>query len=259
MRTELFGLRACGFLLALALLLFESGSSTRADEPSGAAADAGCAPWFKGIDQDNLIPRYWEELGKSKDAGMWHFGAHSVPDVRACNTILRSWASPAAESGNPEAQFVLAHLIFHGRIVGGELWDDGPLDDFAAAFDWFRKAADQGYPPAIRKLANLYIWVLFNLSDANSANPAGTQSEDQYSSYGRTAKEALDWFREAAERGYPEGQFGLGLLYGRGWSGKTGPDIPKDHALARKWYEAALEQGYTPAKGALEQLDSISE
>jgi len=256
MKSGLLGFWVCGFLLALSFFLFATGSSLRADEASGAAADADCSAWFKDINRDNLIPRYWEELGKSADAGMWHFGAHSVPDVRACNMILRGWIFPAAENGAPEAQFVLAHLIFYGRIVGGERWEDDPLDDFEAAFGWYRKSADQGFPPAIRKLANLYIWVLFDLSDANAANPVEGAEPDQFSAYGRTAKEAQDWFREAAERGIPEGQFGVGLLYAQGWKGKTGPEIPRDTALARKWYKAALEQGYTPAKGALEQLDN---
>lgn len=57
------------------------------------------------------------------------------------------WYATAAAAGDAEAQFYLAKLYGAG---------EGTATDTAAALDWYVRAADQGYLPAIRVLAMSY-------------------------------------------------------------------------------------------------------
>ena len=70
-------------------------------------------------------------------------------------------------------------------------------------------------------------------------------------------KEAVKWFRKAAEQGHLEAQFNLGFMY------ETGDFTLKDDKKSFKWYRKAAEQGldyaqhklgdmYSKGKGTLE-------
>ena len=56
---------------------------------------------------------------------------------------------------------------------------------------------------------------------------------------------AAKWCRNAAEEGYAEGQFGLGVLI------FLGQGMPQDNAEAVKWYRRAAQQGHARAQAAL--------
>jgi len=62
-------------------------------------------------------------------------------------TARRHWED-VAESGDPQAQFMLGHLVQNGL---GQPWSN------AAAARWYRLAADQGLPEAQTALADLYL------------------------------------------------------------------------------------------------------
>lgn len=49
--------------------------------------------------------------------------------------------------------------------------------------------------------------------------------------------EAVKWYRNAAEQGYPDAQFALGFMY------ENGKGIEEDDAEAMRWYRKAAEQG----------------
>jgi|GEM_PF-3671255 len=55
--------------------------------------------------------------------------------------------------------------------------------------------------------------------------------------------EAFRWYRKAAEKGYSTAQYFLGNAY---YSGKT--SLPKDYAESVKWYRLAAEQGHAKAQ-----------
>ena len=50
-------------------------------------------------------------------------------------------------------------------------------------------------------------------------------------------KEALMWYKLAADQGYADAQFNLGLMY------SDGTGVPEDDTEALKWYHLAAEQG----------------
>lgn len=54
--------------------------------------------------------------------------------------------------------------------------------------------------------------------------------------------ESLNWYRENAEKGYPEAQYNLGVLYA------TGRGVMLSHTEAVKWYRLAADQGLPNAQ-----------
>jgi hypothetical protein len=63
-------------------------------------------------------------------------------------------------------------------------------------------------------------------------------------------KEAVKWFRLAAETGLAQAQYNLGVMYG------DGEGVPQDDKEAVKWYQLAAEQGVTEAQIKLGKMYS---
>jgi TPR repeat protein len=83
--------------------------------------------------------------------------------------------------------------------------------NYQTAMDWYRKAADAGYPPAELSVGILYM------------SGRGTPKDE---------KTAVDWFRRAAEHGLPEAQI---QLSGDTLSGVATADGKPDKIEALKW------------------------
>ena len=118
-------------------------------------------------------------------------------------TALQMW-KPLAEQGDFDLQFALGKVYLSGQ-------------NYAEAFKWFRRAAEQG-----DRVAAGYLGVFY-------ANGEGV---------GEDKSKALHWFRFAAEEGDAYGQYILGELYD-----KAGLGLPQNHVLSAKWYRLAVEQG----------------
>ena len=61
-------------------------------------------------------------------------------------------------------------------------------------------------------------------------------------------KEAVTWYRKAADQGHVNAQFNLGVKY------VNGQGVPKSDKEALKWYQKAANQGHIGAKAAFERL-----
>ena len=57
--------------------------------------------------------------------------------------------------------------------------------------------------------------------------------------------QALKWYTKAAEHGYSDAEFSLGVMY------DNGQGVTQDYAEAAKWYRYAAEQGYADARWSL--------
>ncbi|MBD3663160.1 tetratricopeptide repeat protein [Sulfitobacter aestuariivivens] len=115
---------------------------------------------------------------------------------------------PAAEAGNPVAQNVL-----------GVSYEDGmglPVDP-QAAYDWYKRAADQGMGKAMHNLGHLK-W--------KGAGPVAADPE-----------EARAWFTQAIAAGYGPAHANLGLMWNEGIGG------PEDPERAVEIYRAGLAAG----------------
>ena len=55
-------------------------------------------------------------------------------------------------------------------------------------------------------------------------------------------REAVRWYRMAADQGDADAQFNLGVMY------DNGRGVPQDYAEAVRWYRKAADQGYADAQ-----------
>ena len=109
-------------------------------------------------------------------------------------------------------------------------------------------------------LAAVFLWMRYE----SYLQPSGAGSRDEARTqylrgleYQKAEKytEALTCFRSAAERGNPEAQYTLGIIYSVRFSIRYG--VIPDADEARKWFQRAAEQGHTGAQERLKGLDTI--
>ncbi len=136
----------------------------------------------------------------------------------------------------------------------------GVPTDYDEAVKWFRKAAEQNYPPAQSVLGDCYIFGRGVQKDYTQAvkwyrkaaeqNDAVAQNNlgVRYANGQGVAKdlsEAVKWFRRAAEQNNEAAQCNLAVRY------VNGQGVAKDLSKAVKWFRRAAEQGYAPAQFSL--------
>ena len=66
-------------------------------------------------------------------------------------------------------------------------------------------------------------------------------------------KEAVKWYRKAAEQGFVYAQFNLGMMY------RKGEGVLEDDKEAVKWYRKAAEQGFATAQRQLGILYALGQ
>jgi len=103
----------------------------------------------------------------------------------------------------------------------------GVQQDYAKAFKWFKKAADQGYANAQSNLGVCYF--------------LGQGVPQDYTI-------AYKWFQEAAKQDHSGAEFNIGVLF------QNGLGYPKDMSSAVRWYRKAANQGHPGAQKALNDL-----
>ena len=97
----------------------------------------------------------------------------------------------------------------------------GVSQDYNKAYEWYKKAANQGY-----SAAQYNIGVLYN-------NGYGV-SQDYNKAY--------EWCKKAAAQGYSAAQSGIGVLH------NNGQGVSQDYNKAYEWYKKAADQGYSAAQ-----------
>jgi TPR repeat protein len=122
-----------------------------------------------------------------------------------------------AQSGVPEAQYLLALIYSDGRLMP---------KDRAVSRQWMLKAAEQEYVPAELEMGEMYL------------ENAKTRPLPDYADADR-------WLRLAASHGDAEAQFWLGTGYERGSFGAI------DYREALKWLRMASAQGLPDAQCCL--------
>ena len=100
----------------------------------------------------------------------------------------------------------------------------GVEKDEKEAVVWYRKAAEQGHPPAQNNLGFCY------------ESGQGVVKDD---------KEAAKYYQLAAQQGHVDAQNNIGMCYERG------EGVKKDCKKAENWYQSAAKQGHTFAQGNL--------
>ena len=138
-----------------------------------------------------------------------------MPMARACQRMLMP---PLNGGRNPPnrarsmRKTPWASFIFYGEHPG-----DTNHVNYAEAAQWLRKAAEQGYAPAMSTLG-FYVSIRLGV--------------------GRDWSQALKWNRRAAELGDATAQDNLGQMYENGYAG-----LPHDLVQAYKWFWLSEQQG----------------
>ena len=130
-----------------------------------------------------------------------------------------------ARAGNAEAQFMVGEGFRHGSAGDSE-----DVQDVTQALEWYRRAAQQGYPAAIYAIAQVY------------ETGDGVASDLQ---------QALPWYVRAAETGHIAAQIRLAELY---TAGSIDDDDVLQDAPALYWYQQAALRGDRIAQERLSQL-----
>jgi TPR repeat protein len=169
----------------------------------------------------------------------YYYGRGVEPDYAKA----MEWYRKAADRGLAVAQYNVGVI-------------SGVARDIEQAKIWYEKAADQGYAPAKAELGRLQPQPNQKEQTASvDASAEGPQKQglppisiDKAPVTPQAQYELMVRYREAAVRGLADAQYNLGVLYENRWG--VGGDI--DQALV--WYQKAADQGYGPAKVALQRL-----
>ncbi|WP_026280202.1 DUF1566 domain-containing protein, partial [Thioalkalivibrio sp. ALJ8] len=152
------------------------------------------------------------------------------------------------EEGDPHAQYLL------GEIHYFEDW--GPSTDREQAMEWFRRGAEQQYPPSMLE----YGYLLLNGGSSEDDREAGRDwlrqaaemgmADAQYR-FGETLlsdrKTRHEWRTRAAELGHRGAQRQLAFSYHAG----AGPSLERDFEKASFWFEKLARAGDSGARGML--------
>ncbi|KAJ1918391.1 hypothetical protein H4219_002617 [Mycoemilia scoparia] len=126
----------------------------------------------------------------------------------------------AANLGSANAQYQLGLLFEFAEF-------NFPADPFASV-TYYRMAADQGHAEAQMALSGWYL--------------SGSEGVIEQSD-----KDAFEWAFEAAKKGLPRAEFGMGYYF------EVGIGTIKDPNVARDWYQLAAKHGSEEAKKRLNE------
>ncbi len=153
-----------------------------------------------------------------------------------------------ANEGNVEAMFLFANALVEGLAIE---------EDIPAAFQWYRKAAEQGLATAQHNLGCLYEYgtgVRLDLTRAAEWYRRAAEQGFAMAQYnlgclytdgtavGKDLTKAAEWYRKAADQGLANAQYNLGLCY------QKGDGLEQDSSQATDWYRKAADQGYASAQ-----------
>lgn len=166
------------------------------------------------ITDDRKYQRWaWRTLGI-----MLSRGEGVKADVARALPWLKKAADPLLQDGY--AEYVLASLYAVGRGV--------PPDEKLAADLMFR-AANHGWADA---MSDWGAWLI--------NGKAGYKSP----------KEAVEWFKKAADKNHTTACYNLGIVY------ENGMGVDKNLDEAKQWYEKAAKYGHQKAKAAVTRLSA---
>ncbi|KAG9062195.1 hypothetical protein KI688_006527 [Linnemannia hyalina] len=143
------------------------------------------------------------------------------------------WYLKAAERHHPRAQYNIGLLYEKEHDEEGDYreenyreeddgeGDDAVLQDGTNAFEWFLKAALQGYADAQAKVSQAY------------TNGAGISKDNI---------KAMEWSVKAAENGHAGMQYNMGAAY------EKGQGVPQSDSRSFEWYLKSADQGFTKAQ-----------
>lgn len=182
----------------------------------------------KGVKPDYREAASWFEKAASKGCalgwfylGTMHFTGRGFPKNPQHADENCEKAYRAIKPEDPECLSALGWMQVEGM---------GTEQKRPEGIDRYKKAAGEGYVPAMIRLGDLYV------AEKNR-------------------KEAMAWYQQGADKGDPEAQTNLGEmndLFDKGYNPRGGTSPV--YAKAADWYKKAAEQGYARAQYRLGDL-----
>ena len=159
------------------------------------------------------------------------------------------WFRKAVEQDCAIAQYGLGYCYYKGK---------GVLQSYEEAVNLFLKAAENGHIEAQCKLGDLYIGEKRRSAVCEALiQIASRYSFDSYSEKHeypvRNNKEAVKWYKRAAERGSSYAQYRLGEIYYPHITNEF-INIESSIEMSFNWYKNSAEQGYAKAQYKLAQF-----
>ncbi len=198
---------------------------------SDKAAEQGLHNLVPGISDTQVEKRYRKAAEQGFVSAQFYFGLMwdrnygvTLDRVRAAR-----WYRKAAEQGHAGAQYELGWKYERNVGVAG---------DHAEAVKWYRKAADQGHAMAQYSLGSMYYE---GRGVKDYVQGPGVEQDYEVRVVQQDYSQAAKWFRKAAEQGFVDGQFQLGMMY------LEGQGMPQDNVQALEWFNLAAEQGHINA------------
>lgn len=154
--------------------------------------------------------------------------AHIIFGDDQCQIVLKQFL-PQAKKGSPVHQMMVGALFIRPSWVGDCEWDAHKRARLQhEGIEWHKKAAAQGFTPAMVELGDAY-------------------SKDYYQSITQDFAASTHWYKKAAKGNDAEGQYkyALSLLNGIG--------TDKEPLQALHWLRLSASQGYAPALNVLAQ------
>lgn len=193
-------------------------------------------------DPDLLTRAQGGDAQAQADLGEKYLTGDGVPEDRAA---AWTWFNLSAAQGDARAEFRLAQLCTHLDLTQDPDIPHDPKRDYAAeARAWYAKAAAQHYAAAEFELGSSAIgkaafdWYL--RAAQHGYRPALTTVAQAYADGRDTPRNytaALQWYQAAAARGDAAAAFRVGFLY------RDGLGVPKDAAEAARWFRQAADSG----------------
>ncbi|RLL46711.1 sel1 repeat family protein [Oceanobacillus piezotolerans] len=216
-------------------------------------AQTQLAHFYKDIDRHEWAFRWFKaaaDLG-NMDASYWlgnYYYDGKVVEKDDAKTY--AYYQKAAKAGHPDAMNNYADMYLRGEYVE---------KDEKRAFELFSKAAELGVPEAMYTLGYMCdngVGTEKNLDKSNEWYRESAIHGDNFAAnkLGHRAfekgddKEALAWYRLAADRGDRYGEFNLGLCY------ETGIGTEINERIAKQWYQKAAIKGDEQAKNRLKRF-----
>lgn len=189
-------------------------------------------------------------LDAAAQAGRMLATGDGVP-VDDLNALI--WLERAADRGNAEALFHLARVHEQGRGVPANAAHALTLYSKAANLGWVEAQVEFGSRLAgSGDEASKREAVQWFRKAAEAGHPVAQAELASSYLYGKgiskDPRKALELFRLSAEQGNVEGLFHVGYMY------DDEPGVPADHVQARKWYRLAADKGHQAAKNNLARL-----
>ncbi|MCY4224054.1 MAG: serine/threonine-protein kinase [Bacteroidetes bacterium] len=197
---------------------------------------------YRQIDQIKLIET--ESFSASSyiyDLGVKYAHGQGVEknDEIASNLFLQ-----AANLGHVEAQYEIGNRFLDGAGIN---------KDEQEAVKWLKLAADDGHLDALFSLAQRYFKGQGTLRNDREgfrcvkiAAIHGHIDSQYFLGNHSKKRQAVKWYRKAAEQGHADSQFELGICYFNG----TG--VTKNNSKAAEWLKMASDRGHKNARKRLE-------